>query len=208
MIGHQKEILKKESSYLSNNAATLRDFYLRYPYKKSSGRTTLPYVPVEEDTNEPFSLKYKDWKNILHTYFKYVLLYLLTGQPYRFSSGIGEFKLIRYKPRKKRGNIDMRGIEKYYEKKTGITDRKELWAYINNIGLDNAVLVKHRNKETDGYKWVTAWFKKEYKFAFKQHWYFTLARVHAWKMLDTAFKKDRLLIYNINETKRKTTWST
>lgn len=201
MIGLQKEMRKDDSKYTKfnpKNSAGIRLFYLRYPFKKITYPSHLPFVPKEEDTNEKFSLKYDDWRKIIQIYFKYLLLFLLSGQTYRFTSRCGGFFLGKYKPVKKGKNIDMGKTEKYYARLTGLSDKREIWKHIRSIPKEERVMFKYHNKEIDGYKWLVRWTRKEYTFAFKYHWRFQLARAQ-YNWLDKIIKQDRTLIYNITD---------
>lgn len=200
MTGRKTETLKEGySTYYSKDKATLSLFYGRYPYKKRTCDTCLPYVPLEEDTDEQHSLTYQDWQDIIQCYFKYVCLYLISGKVYRFGSHMGEFQIQKYKSNKKNLAVDMKKMLEYYMEKEGIEDYNEAKKYVKNH-VDNPILPKHKNKHTMGYKWIVVWFKKGYSFAFKHHWKFRLSKRVAWKFIDNMFKEDRTLIHGIVES--------
>lgn len=182
------------------NKTTLAKFYDRYPYKKRKCNTCLPYVPKEEESDHKFALTYNDWKDIILIYFKWLCMHLLSGRAYRFSGRMGEFQIVKYKSNKKNHNVDMNKMVQYYGKESGLTDLHEIQRYIKEE-VDNPILFKHANHHTQGWKWIVAWFRKDYNMAFKYHWQFSLSLRNSWRLIDNQFKKDRGLIHRIMESR-------
>lgn len=201
MTGHKKETLKEGyNTYYNRDKTNLALIYERYPYRKRTCKTCLPYVPSDADTDHKYSLTYQEWGEIIQCYFKYLCLYLLTGTRYRFSSGMGELQIQKYKSNKKNSAVDLGKMTKYYMEKEGIDDWQEAKRYIRDH-VNNPKLFKHKNKHTLGYKWNIVWFKRGYDFAFKYHWWFRFSKEGAWRFIDNMFREDRELIYNIMESK-------
>lgn len=162
---------------------TLADFYREYPYKKIHYPTHQPYVSKKDDTDHPMSLTYPVWLKVIKIYYKYVALYLAQGLIYRFSSGIGELKVVKFKSKRK--PADYPKIRKMIQKERGCT-YEETKKYITS---EMAQRYKHLNKDVDGYRWKVGWFRHEYKFKFNRYWSFKLSLM-AWKLMNPEIRKN------------------
>ncbi len=76
---------------------TLKDFYLNYPFKCYGGNTRVYIKQEDERCNEHYSLNYKEYKTIMNTYFKYIILYLRSGLVYRLPKHLGRLYIGTYK---------------------------------------------------------------------------------------------------------------
>lgn len=178
------EILKSEHN------TNLADLYMLYPYKTVDYDTPYPYVPKKERTDEEYSLTFKEWSNIVKTYYKYVLLYLVQGFVYRFTSGMGELKIVRYKSNKP--VPDYAKIRKELMKEYNCS-YVEAMQYMTS---DNILKYKHLNKDKMGYRWNIAWFKNGYNFRYQFYWTLHISQ-RMWKLLDPFVSK---YIHKIQDT--------
>lgn len=159
----------------------LKDFYKEYPYQKIHYPTHIPYVSKDEDTDDIMSITYPEWSKAIKIYYKYVLLYLAQGFIYRFSSGIGELKAVKYKSWKQ--PIDFNRARKKAKEETG--EEKLSKKYTDRY--------KHLNKDIDGFRWKVAWFRRDYTFKYKNYWNFRLTRL-AWMTMNPIVRDN---IHNI-----------
>jgi hypothetical protein len=135
------------------NKITIKDFFLKYPYKKKPDVTyvSLPYFPKEEETNHKYSLTYSEYKNVLNTYFEYVSEYLLQGDVFSMPERLGALKLIKYK-------IENIGDKKTYYK-----------TYINNIHSQN-------------YRVILRWEHQKYPVPFGKFWKLSTVKTFNFKL--------------------------
>lgn len=180
-----------------SNQTTLIDFYREYPYKKQRDDcvTCQPYVSNEESTQHSYSLTYKEWLLIIKTVLKYLTLYLASGKTYRFSSGIGELQIVKYKPSKKK--IDFDRTLKYYMKKLDCS-REDALSYIK--ANPDCIKLLHQSKELDGWKFALAWFRERYPFKFARHWKIRLSKRGAWTDIYEHLKEKNFRINHVLES--------
>jgi hypothetical protein len=174
---------------------TLKNIYLEYPYKTRPvlGNTVpIPYFPKEEITNHKYTISYKEWKNVLIVYFKYIVKYLLTGASYKLPGRLGEFELRRYIPSSKNRKINW--------KKTN-----ELYGEWNKNNPDDRKRIYHANMHTEKYCPFLVWVRhgSEYNFAQRWLWRFKLSK-RMWSYISNEILEDSSLINNLNTNKIKT----
>lgn len=162
---------------------TMVDFYREYPYKKQHYPTHQPYVSKEDSTDEEMSITYPEWRKAIKIYYKYVCLYLAQGYVYRFSSGIGELRVVKYKSKKQ--PPDFAKIRKIIMKEKGCT-YGEAAQYITKELVDRH---KHLNKDIDGFRWNIGWFRREYNFKNKSYWNYALPPL-VFDLMNTLVRKN------------------
>ncbi len=87
------------------NITTLKDFYLRYPYKKNpdsyipglSKTIPVPYIKAEDITDHNYSVDYHTYKKIMMAFFEFLFQYLLWGGRYKMPGRIGDLIIQKYK---------------------------------------------------------------------------------------------------------------
>ena len=176
----------------SNEKMTLLHFYKEYPYKKRKCATCLPYVSIEDDSKHDYSLTYTEWKKIILSYFKHILLYLLNGYTYYFHSGMGEIRILRKKIIKKK--VDIGRTILHFMKRNSKT-REE--------AIEELKGTKERlyyfNPELNGYKWRVVWFRKGYNVKYLNLWGFMLQRQSAYKFVNEYLKKNPDTLFKLSE---------
>lgn len=178
------------------SSTTLIDFYMEYPYKKQDECITCkPYVSNDEVTEHSYSLTYKEWKSIMTSFFKNLTLYLARGYVYRFSSRIGELQIVKYRPSKK--VVDFDKTIKYHMKEQGLTRHEA----INYIKENDVTIFRHNLRNSNGWKFITAWFRNEYPFKFARHWRVKLSRRKSWRMIHEYLKEKPSRWSKIQESK-------
>ena len=177
----------------SNEKMTLSHFYQYYPYKKRKCVTCIPYIPIDQVSTHPYALTFHEWKTIMRAYFKYLILYLLSGQVYRFSSGIGELVLLKWKPAKKK--IDIYSTITAIMKKYNMT-KAEASAYYKEHKEEGKY---YHNRKLDGYKWAVIWRRSGYNVKYLTLWGLMLLRVGAYKYINEYLKANPNHIQQISE---------
>lgn len=177
---------------------TLLDFYKMYPYKKQNKDclTCPPYIKDEEHTQHPDSLTYKEWKAIIKCFLKYLTIYLARGYTYRFRSLIGEFEIVRYKPKKKK--IDFNKTLKYYMNEFDCSRDKAIEKIRE---LDDPIIFKHYQKDFDGWTFILAWFRSQYPFKFGKHWKVSMSKRGAWRSIFNYLKEQPTRINKLTVSK-------
>lgn len=157
---------------------------------------TLPdFYKAYNESKPKYALTYKLWKVIVITYFTYVIHYLLTGATYRHNNSIGELRLVKYKNTKP--DMDYGKTIKGVQDKYGLS-YNEARQKIKEKAIEYKKY-SHVNRETDGWKVVLAWFKKEYKFKFNSFWTIRISRRIAWRIIQENVNQK--VIHNLTESK-------
>ena len=186
---------RKYGKFLSdpNEKMTLKHFYLMYPYKKRTCITCLPYLTNDEISDHAYALTYQQWRNIIVTYLKHLVLHLLSGQVYRFSSLIGELQLIKWKPKKKR--IDIHTTLTTIMAKYNMT-KEEAGTYYKEHKEEGK---RYMNKHIDGYKWAVIWRRTGYNAKYLGLWGLMLHKQGAYGFINKYFKENPNHIQQISE---------
>lgn len=144
--------MKQETTVKSRK---LGDLYLKYPYKKPhEGNTTRPVLGRNPNfvTNHKLSMTWRQWHEFMKIYFKYVRLYILSGNQVVLPYHMGVLQLHKKKSTKK--HVD--------------------WNRFNTTGE----YTHHRNNATGGYSVGFKWYrnKHEAKIKNKFQWAAILTR--------------------------------
>jgi len=137
---------------------TIKDIYLGYPYKwrdTTSNTVSIPYFPKDQITNNDKSLDYKTWKNIILTYHKYLLEFLLTGRNYITPHNVGHFQ-----------------IQKIKSVKSNINWKKTKERYGSQKGKENKKFIRYKNNHWGGYRPLVKWNIVPVKLTYKYHFKF------------------------------------
>lgn len=144
------------------------NFYLDYPHKCrrfDTNTVELPYFPKAElDCDHPYSLRYKEWREIVDTYFEYVIDYMLNGQKYRMPARLGYLELQKFKG----GGIDYQRLKK------------------------EGKVYRHTNRHSKGYRVILKWLRGYSHGAVIKHQY--LWRINfsklVWRKIHSKMKTD------------------
>lgn len=170
-----------------SDSITLPDFYIEYPYRKNpKDRKTHQslYVKQKDESLHRHALDWYKFKEIVSVYYKYVMLYILQGRVYRFSSPIGDLRLYKWKPKRERYNfnkiikkiMEVEGCD-YNEARGKISEYKDQFPY----------------KERRDMGWLVGWSVKRTPFKYCKMWYFRYPK-NKWKELDVKLKESNALM--------------
>jgi hypothetical protein len=194
MTAVQTQTRKYDKFYTDRNEKmTLKHFYQEYPYKKRECPTCLPYIADSEISNHSFALTYFEWQKIIMLYFKYLILFLLSGQVYRFSSKIGELQLIKWKPKKRKVDIysTLSSIMKKYK-----ISKQEAAAYYKEHKEEAKT---YSNRHLDGYKWRVIWKRSGYNVKNISIWAMMLQKKSTYDFIHNYLKENPNHIHQISE---------
>lgn len=153
------------------------DFFLMYPYKKNyktkEGIIPRPYVPTKKVIDDhKYSLDFYEYSDIVKTFYKNLIPYLMDGSPYRMSNMLGDLTMVKWKP--KNGRMDLyRQVQKIKSIKGN-----------ENLSVKQALEYgkRHRipftkvdNRHTDGYSPLLKWLKTS-KVYFAEFWHFRFVK--------------------------------
>lgn len=172
---------------MSNQKVTLKDIYLGYPYKyydHLSNTIPNPYFPKHEISDHKYKISYKEWKKVVLEYFNILLEYLLTGKNFEIPNQLGLFRLMKYKPLKRK--VDFKRTKEIYGEEN------------KSLPKGEKKLIYHMNHHTNGYDPILVWERRDYKFPFKWHWRFDLSRKNFKKVSD-ILKKDLTVINKLHQ---------
>lgn len=148
-----------------------KEFFYKYPWKKvtiekdgTPGRR--PYILAKENTDTPLSVTVVEYQNILKTFHEVLAEYLIEGHVYRFSSDMGELRLVKYKS-VKRGKSSAKMISKL-RKANGWTDSQAKKHVMENPNIINDHT--YYNAHLDGHKFNIAWFRYAWHLRWGTYW--------------------------------------
>jgi len=170
-----------------NKRITLKDLYLNYDYKWYDVNSTtipVPYFNKKEIVEHDYTLSYKEWKNVIMVYFKYVMLYLISGKCFVIPNFLGDLCLKKWKPKGRR--INLYATEQKYGE------------YNKTVEKEDRKYIYHNNYHTGGYCPLLKWVRDRKQFAYKWHWRFDLTP-HNWKFISKNLMKDASMINRLIE---------
>lgn len=161
---------------------TLRELYLGYSFKfrdVTSKTISVPYFKKSEISNHKYKLTYKEWKNIIVCFFKYLSLYLLTGLEYKIPSRLGKLQLRKIRSKKV---PDWNKTREVYGTTKGVTP------------------IYHKNLHTNGFRPLIKWYRQGQngKFKYKWYWRFNFTK-KTWKSLSNNIFNKFSIMNNIQE---------
>lgn len=160
----------------SDEQTNLTKCYLLYPFKKyrppNYKSSNHIYVKKKNSSVHEYALDYNEYNAIITCFIKHLYEYLLHGYNYRFLSGIGEMRMVKYKPKFLGWNIP-KAIKKiakdknvsYAEAKMMIPDHREY-------------LEERKNVLLKGYKFKLAWYSKYTKIQNITFWSLGIVDTH------------------------------
>lgn len=157
---------------------TLRHLYLMYDYKWYdiySSTVPVPYFPKSEISDHVYKLSFKEWKRIIVSYLKYLLLYLLAGSLFKIPSQLGRLCFRKKKSNGRRVDIG-RTTREFGEINRTLPKEKRKFAYFNN-------------HHTAGYTPYIKWLRDTEKLKYKWHWRFNISK-RMWKKISNEIMKN------------------
>ena len=159
---------------MPKNSTTVKELYQQYNYPcwdlslLEKNIVPLPYIPKSKvKCGHKYSLGYNEWKKIVLSLFKHIMLYLMEGNELKLPHSLGYIQI-----KKRRGY----SIDKIHLGKTG-------------------EIRKIRHIETDGYKPILKWrrFGKDAYFKNKHIWNINFLKT-TWRQTIKELKKDFSII--------------
>lgn len=153
------------------------DLFLMYPYKKNyespDGVIPRPYVPTKNLVEDhKYSLDYYQYSEIVKSFYKHLIPYLMEGSSYRMSNRLGDLKMYKWKP--KNGRMDLYNQVQKIKRIKGnenLSIREAL-----DYGKKNKVpITKIDNRHTDNYSPLLKWYKTGSVY-FAEFWHFRFVR--------------------------------
>lgn len=166
---------KYNSKYIN-----FEDLYRKYNYpcweKTNVNTVPRPYIPKDLlKCDHKFTLTFSEWKKILYSLFKYMLIYLMTGKNLKLPHSLGYLQIRKWKPKK------YRKMDYAHWRKTG------------EIRYENF-------KYTQDYSPILKWHKgvKKTNFNFATYWRINFMS-SAWKKIASTIEKNPSFIYKFND---------
>lgn len=179
--------------------ADIRHFFFNYQHKKAlicgESEQKRPYVPVDQRTDNELSVNVRQYTDIINSYWNHVIDNMLEGRPHRFSSDIGELRLVRYKPARNGKAVSKAMARLSVEK--GIQG-KDAGMYIKDHP-ESIEGYNYYNSHIGGYKFNLAWFRMGWNFVFSTYWNMRLS-ISLWRKVWDKLKKDPSIIYILQDS--------
>lgn len=190
----KKMFIQRANSW--NGKADKKHFFFNYPNKKVTNLENFrPYIPMSQRTDNEYSVDLNQYNDIIEAYFEVAVEEMMEGKPFRFSSDIGELRLVRYKARK-----SGRAMPKLHAdlKKQGLTTQRQIDEAIKK---DPSLIDKYSyyNNHLQGYKFNLAWFRKGWNIHFANYWNMRMHR-KLWMKVWNALKEDPSMIYKFSDS--------
>ncbi len=152
---------------------TISHYYKTFQFKK--------------DKNHPYYMSKKQYRHFIETYLLLLDEYLMTGKGYKPPYGLGEFKIVKYKPIFTETKPRNYAIERAHYKATG----KWKKAFIHNL---------HTNGERATVRWYTTGYKQ---IPNRRIYKFTSARTLRTKLGEMLSTKGNIQdFYNVQKVTR------
>lgn len=166
---------KYNSKYIN-----FEDLYRKYNYPcwELTGDNTIPrpYIPKDKlRCDHKYTLTFYQWKKIVYSLFKYLLMYLMSNKILKLPHGIGFLQIRKWKPKK------YKKMDYAHWRKTGE--------------------IKYETfKYTQDYSPILKWSKGVGKTNFKYSSYWRINFMSsAWKIIASTIEKNPSFIYRFND---------
>lgn len=156
------------------------ELYRKYNYPcyeiTSINTVPRPYIPKEDlKCNHKYTLTFIQWKTIVYSLCKFLLLYLMSGKLLTLPHGLGTLQITKWKPKK------YKKMDYAHWRKTG------------EVIYEN---FKYTENYSPFLKWDKGYRRKRFKFA--SYWKINFLH-NSWKKIASTIEKNPSFIYRFSD---------